>query len=144
MVIEASEFKKESEGMKATSKNLRVFGVGTGIILSVIWALRLYVFHHGNVWLLLVIAGYFLLTGLFFHALLKPIYKGWTWIAHKIGWFNTRLLLGILFYTIFTPIGILMRLLGKDSMKRKLEPNRESYWLPYERKFELANYEKEF
>ena len=144
MVIEIDKLKEKSGGMETTPKNLRVFGIGAGVILTAIWALRLYVLHHGNAWPFLVIAGYFFLTGLFIHSLLKPVYKVWTWVAKKIGWFNTRLLLGILFYIILTPTGVLMRFIGRDPMKRKLEPKRESYWLPYKRKFEMINYEKEF
>ena len=144
MVIESGEENKKPEGLAATKKNLYVFGVGAGIILSVAWTLRLFVFHHGNAWVLLLVAAYFLITGLFLHALLKPIYKGWTWVAHKIGWFNTRLLLGVIFYLIFAPIGLLMRFFGKDPIVRKVDKTGESYWKVYERVFDAQSYEKEF
>jgi len=135
---------KGNQATEATPKNLRVFGVGAAVILTAIWALRLFVFHHGSAWVLLALAGFLILTGLFVHPLLKPIYRGWMWIAHKIGWFNTRLLLGIVFYGLVMPIGILKRLLGKDAMKRKIDPSAKSYWIPVAKKFNLASYEKEF
>ena len=144
MIEPSQKEKSASEAMPVTSKNLRVFGVGVFVILNVIWALRFFVFHHGNTWLLLAVAAFFLVTGLFLHPVLKPIYQGWTWIAHKIGWFNTRLLLGMIFYLMFTPIAILAKILGKDFMKEKLDSSRNSYWLNYDREFDLKNYEKEF
>jgi len=132
------------DGLAVNPKNLRTFGIGGAAIFLAIWALRLFVFHHGNAWPLLVVSGYLLITGLFLHLALTPVFRVWGWIAHKIGWFNTRLLLGIIFYLIFAPTGLVMRLLGKDAMNRKLEPERESYWLPVTEKHELVSYEKEF
>ena len=132
------------DGLAVNPKNLRTFGIGGAVIFLAIWTLRLFVFHHGNSWPLLLISGYLLITGLFLHPALAPVFRVWGWIAHKIGWFNTRLLLGIIFYLIFAPTGLVMRLFGKDAMNRKLEPERESYWLPVTEKYELARYEKEF
>ena len=133
-----------SEGLKASPKNLRTFGIGGACIFTTIWALRLFVFHHGNAWLFLVLAGYLFLTGLFIHSALKPVFIGWSWVAHKIGWFNTRLILGIIFYLVFTPIGFMIRLFGKDPLNRKLEPEKQTYWIPVDKKFDKLSYEKEF
>ena len=66
-----------------------------------------------------IIAG--VLWGL---ALLIPksltwIYHGWMFIALILGWLNTRLLLGIMFYFVFTPMGLIMRLFGNNPVKNK-------------------------
>jgi hypothetical protein len=39
------------------------------------------------------------------------------------------LFLGILFYICVTPMGFLMRLAGKDPLRRKFEPEAKSYWI---------------
>ena len=63
--------------------------------------------------------------------ILRPVFKLWLKIAHAVGWFNTQILLSIVFILIFIPIGLIMRLLGKDPMKRKmLEVG--TYWETYE------------
>jgi hypothetical protein len=142
--IETEIKETKPDGLAVNAKNLRTFGVGGAAIFAGIWVLRLFVFHHGNAWPLLVLAAYLLVAGLFFHPALTPVFRVWGWIAHKIGWFNTRLLLGVIYYLIFTPMGIIARLLGKDAMSRKLEPERTSYWLPVTKKHELTDYEKEF
>ncbi len=57
---------------------------------------------------------------------LKPIYRGWMFIALILGWINTRLLLAIVFYLIISPMGSIMRLFGKNAMKNKSSQS-ESY-----------------
>ncbi|MBT6045285.1 MAG: hypothetical protein HOG49_00560 [Candidatus Scalindua sp.] len=63
--------------------------------------------------------------------ILRPVFKLWLKIAHAVGWFNTQILLSIVFILIFIPIGLIMRLLGKDPMKRKMQ-SEGTYWEPYE------------
>jgi len=48
-------------------------------------------------------------------------------VGEILGWLNTRLILGVLFYGLFTPLGLLMRLRGKDAMRRTLTPEADSY-----------------
>ncbi|MFC1773012.1 SxtJ family membrane protein [Pseudomonadota bacterium] len=60
-------------------------------------------------------------------ATLKPVYTGWMRFGLIMNWINTRLILGIMFYGMFLPIGMLMRLMGKDPMHRTLDSETESY-----------------
>ena len=63
--------------------------------------------------------------------LLRPVFKLWLKIAHAIGWFNTQVLLTIVFILVFIPTGLIMRLFRKDPMKRKMA-TEGTYWEPYE------------
>ena len=45
-----------------------------------------------------------------------------------LGWINTRLILFIIFYLVFTPIGLVMRLFGVDLLDKKIDKNKNSYW----------------
>jgi hypothetical protein len=72
------------------------------------------------------------LPGLVFPALLKPIYVGWMVAAFPIGWTVSHVLLGIIFYGIVTPIGLLLRIVGSDPMNRKFERDAKSYWIEHE------------
>ncbi len=49
--------------------------------------------------------------------------------GHVMGFINTRILLGLVFYLILTPLGVLMRLFGWDPMQRRLGQNT-SYRVP--------------
>ncbi len=62
---------------------------------------------------------------------LRPVFKLWLKVAHAVGWFNTQLLLSIVFILIFIPTGLIMRLFRKDPMKRKMLAEG-TYWEPYE------------
>jgi hypothetical protein len=44
-----------------------------------------------------------------------------------LGWINTRVLLCLIFYGLVTPMGIIMRRLGRDPMRRSFEPGVETY-----------------
>ncbi len=76
---------------------------------------------------------------------LRPVFKLWLKVAHAIGWFNTQLLLSIVFMFIFIPVGIIMRLFRKDPMKRKMLVEG-TYWDPYELEGlkDKSRYERQF
>lgn len=61
---------------------------------------------------------------------LAPFYQGWMRLALVLGWINSRLILGIVFVLVLTPMGLVMRLLGKDPLQRQFEPERSSYCKP--------------
>ena len=60
-------------------------------------------------------------------ATLRPVYTTWMKIGHGIGWVNTRIILGILFYVLILPMGLVMRLFGNDPMARKRDESASSY-----------------
>jgi hypothetical protein len=62
------------------------------------------------------------------YPLMKPIHIAWMTLAFALGWFNTRLLLGIFFFLILTPIGVLLRLFGRDLLDQKIDRQATSYW----------------
>ena len=59
----------------------------------------------------------------------KPIYLGWLYAAFPIGWTISHTVLLLTYYLLMTPIGLLMRIVGRDTMRRKLDPNASTYWL---------------
>ncbi len=63
--------------------------------------------------------------------ILRPIFKLWLKVAHAVGWFNTQILLSIVFILMFIPTGLVMSLFRKDPMKRKMLAEG-TYWEPYE------------
>lgn len=79
-------------------------------------------------------AVFFLLTGFIAQRILRPLYIGWMKFAFVLGWVNTRVLLGLFFYLILTPIGLILRLTGKDLLGLKIDRNASSYWVKRERK----------
>lgn len=74
----------------------------------------------------LVGAGAWLAAALIYPKMLAPLYKAWMAFGHALGWLNTRVILGIVFFLLVTPIGLIMRLLGKDSLRLR---RAGSYWV---------------
>ncbi len=75
------------------------------------------------------IAGILLLLAVIKPELLTYLYKPWMTIGHYVGQFNTKLILIIVFFLIFSPIAFLLKILGKDAMDRKLNKKKASYWI---------------
>ena len=46
--------------------------------------------------------------------------------------FSLGIVIGAMYYLVFTPIGLLFRLMGKDSLRLRFDPNAGSYWIPRE------------
>ncbi|MCP4269401.1 MAG: hypothetical protein GY777_28155 [Candidatus Brocadiaceae bacterium] len=64
--------------------------------------------------------------------LLRPVFKLWLKVAKAVGWFNTQVILTLVYILIFVPFGPLISLFRTDQMKRKLSKEEETYWEPYE------------
>jgi hypothetical protein len=61
---------------------------------------------------------------------LTPVYRGWMWFGAKMGWLNSRILLGLVFYGLLTPISLLMGLLGQRPLQLGFDPKAETYRVP--------------
>jgi hypothetical protein len=61
---------------------------------------------------------------------LRPVFVGWMLLAFPIGWSVSHLLLAVLYYGVFTPVGLFFRLKGRDALDRCYRPDRATYWVP--------------
>ncbi len=110
-----------------TTKDLRQFGLLVGGVFAVIglWpvmfrseAPRLWAMILGS---LLIVLGVVAPQGL------RQIHGGWMKVGHILGAINTRIILGIIYYLLITPMGLVMRLMGKDPMHRALMKSADTY-----------------
>ena len=135
--------KEEIQNLDSSIKGLRKFGITLASAFAVVAALT---FFHKNdfYWVFIVLCGAFLFFGLILPAFLKPVQKVWMTLAHMMGWVMTRLILTVLFYLIITPIGLIMKVCGKDILNVKFERDcEETYWLKRIPQPD-RNYEKQF
>jgi hypothetical protein len=109
-------------------KELRKFGLVFGTGLFVLSMLLYAVHHHFNALLLWQIPLVSILLGLTFPVLLWPFQKIWMTFGLILGYIMTRILLGLVFYLVLTPIGLIARLAGKDFLNRKIETGATTYW----------------
>lgn len=106
----------------------RVFGFVFVAVFIAVGLLPLFSNGGVRVWSLIV-SGLFLLVALIAPAMLAPLNRLWMrfgMLLHKI---VSPLVLGIMFFGVITPMGLVMRLMGKDLLRLRADPNASSYWI---------------
>jgi hypothetical protein len=126
-------------------KGLRDFGLTTGGIVAVLFGLFFpWLLEIGSFpiwpWIVFAVLGSW---GLIAPMSLNPVYKIWMRFGLMMSKVMTPLVLGIVFYLMFAPMGFLMRIFGKDSMERKFDDSAPSYRVA-SRKAPAKNLEKPF
>lgn len=118
---------EEIKDIKSTRKELKEFGLTIGIILVILGAVALW--REKGISAYFLGAGALLITlGFLLPGVLKPFQKIWMSFSIIIGFFVSRFILSVLFYAVLTPIGLFMRLFGKDVLDQRIDKARESYW----------------
>ena len=108
--------------------DLRKFGLVMAAVLVLVSGYLWYIDAMDPAQVVFSVAAGLLIVGLVLPVVLTPIYFPWMWLARILAFVNTHLLLGFVFYTLFTFIGLGMRLLGRDPLDRKILPDSDSYW----------------
>jgi hypothetical protein len=75
---------------------------------------------------------------------MRWVYVGWMVLAFPIGWTVSQVMLVVMFFGLFTPIGLVFRLIGRDPLHRARSPERNSYWSPKPAPADLRRYFKQF
>lgn len=118
----------KNEKHKPSIDDLRKFSYIVGGVLSTIFGCLIPYLNRGSWNPIVVSIGMgILFVGLVFPMGLYFPYKLWMLIGETLGWINTRIILSFIFFFLFTPIGIIKKIFGTDSLKRKLEPNAKTY-----------------
>jgi hypothetical protein len=106
----------------------RTFGIVFAIFLAVVAFGPLVHGRRVHVWAALL-AGLFCLAALAAPKLLAPLNRVWTALGTVLHHVANPIILGILFYLVFTPFGWLLRWMGKDFLRLKKAPDDASYWI---------------
>jgi hypothetical protein len=132
------------EKLNFEKKNLRKFAITMAAAFLLVAFLLLFRHKPG---LLAAVSLSLLFSGLGFicPASLKLAYLLWMKLAFILGWVNTRLILIIIFYLIFSPLAVILKILRKDFLDQKIEKERPSYWLKkVPSVFNAKDYERQF
>ncbi len=130
--------------IKADKAALRRFGLTMSVSFAVI---TLVIFlKKGEVTVIApAISLILLIAALISPIILSYVYIFWMKLAFLLGWLNTRLLLCIIFYAVFAPVGLILRLFRVDPLERRLDEGISSYWKPKEdKRFMAVDYERQF
>ncbi len=80
-----------------------------------------------RIWALIISVVFFIL-GIINSKILTPLKKGWIKLGEILGRIVAPIVMGFIYFIIITPIGIFMRLIGKDLLNTKFNKNK-SYWI---------------
>jgi hypothetical protein len=132
-------------GEKMAMNETRKFGLALAIVLAALAGVQVLRSHTTAASWLAACAVIALVLTVFAPRALAPVSKVLTAIARAIGWVNTHLILALAFYLVFTPVGLVARLLRKDLLRIRFRSAEDSYWIPYEPKvFRKEDYTRQF
>ena len=125
-------------------KGLREFGLTTGLIIAGLFGLLLpWVFEKGFPlwpWVTFAVLG---LWALIAPNSLQPVYRLWMRLGLAIGRITTPIVLGVVFYLVIMPMGLVRRVFGLDSMARNLDEEASTYRVATRQKA-IKNLEKPY
>ena len=135
---------EEIKNIKSEKSDLRNFGFFIGIILLIISGF-LFWKEKESFQIFLAIGIILFLTAIALPSVLKPVYWIWMIFAIILGWFMTRVILSLLFYVVFTSIGLTLRFFGKQFLELRWDKSKESYWnFRTNEHLQNKNYERQF
>ena len=105
----------------------RSFGIVFFVVFLLIALYPLIYAGEIRIWSL-IISIIFLILGLLNSKILAPLNKIWFKFGILLGKIVSPLIMGMIFFLVVTPIGFIMRLLGKDLLNLKYNKNK-SYWI---------------
>lgn len=114
-----------------SAKELRVFALLLVPFLALVaWFVAARWEAHTAAGLILGAAMVLGCAGLAWPAVLRPVYQVWMIAVFPIGWTISHLAMALLFYLVFTPVGLIMRACGRDPLERQWDRAARTYWKP--------------
>jgi len=111
------------------TKDYRNFGLTMGTVIGLLFGLFFpWLFEKPIPQWPWIFSAVLVVWALVLPRTLSIIYGPWMRFGHIIGTVNTKIILSILFFLVFTPVSMVLRLMGKDMMHRKIDKTALSYW----------------
>lgn len=121
---------------------LRTFGIAAAVVFGGLGAFawqRGWI-GDGPAYAAFAIGAFSLLCALAWPPGNRPLYVVLSIVAWPIGLVVSYLVLGALFFLVFTPVGLFFRLIGRDALRLRRPRTGATYWVPYERRGTLERY----
>ncbi len=128
-----------------SKQELKWFGFLLAVFFSLVGGLIFW--FGGNTTLTLVFCSIGVFLGVLYYAvppLRHPMYIGWMRLLYPVGWLISHLLIGLVFYLLFTPIGLIMRVIGHDPLQRRRGRNVQTYWIEHPDDTQISRYFRQY
>jgi hypothetical protein len=113
-----------------TRRELNQFGFIWMGFVAFFGVIAFFKFHNPSLarglWVAAVVVP---VVGWIFPRFMRWVFLGMSYLAFPIGFVVSHVVLAVVYYLVLTPIGILTRLFGYDSMKKRFDPEAKSYWV---------------
>ena len=94
-------------------------------IIIALWPLL----NNGNIRIWSIIVSIiFLILGLLNSKILTPFNKLWMRLGALLGLIVSPIVMGVVYFVVITPIGLIMKIFGKDVLNLKIDKNKNTYW----------------
>ncbi len=132
-----------AEKFTKTKRELRRFGLVITAPLLVIGCVLIWRGRAGGPYVIAV-AVLFLLAAVVFPTILRPVERAWMALAGVLSLIMTYVILAITFFLVITPMGLILRMLGKDLLQKKFDSEKSSYWIPVESDGPCSRHDKPY
>lgn len=128
-----------------TDRMLRQFAMLWIVFFGAIAARQEFHHHHHTLATVLAVLAVTLgPLGIVWPRVIRPVFVGWMVLAYPIGWVVSRIVLGTIFYGLFTPVAWVFRLMGRDVLVLKPQPQAATYWRSKPVASDQAQYLRQF
>jgi len=109
-------------------KTLRSFGITSAVIVVLLFGI-LVPWLRGASWPMWpwILSGSLLLAGSFIPGILGPVFRVWMKFGYIMNRVNTTIILTAVFFVIFTPVALIMKIIGRDVLYREFDQKTYSY-----------------
>jgi hypothetical protein len=112
-----------------TDREARKTALLVAAVLLLVAAWNLYRGRTTAVFVFGLLGALLLVAGLLVPSAARAFHRAWMRFAAALGHVNSRVLLSLMYYLVFTPYGFIMRLAGRDPLRRRAK-RQASYWIP--------------
>lgn len=124
-----------------TARDLKWFGLILlaffGVVGGIVWL------RSGSLAIPRIIWGAGVVLAAIYYAIppaRKPMFVGWSYLTYPIGFVVSHVLLAVLFFGVFTTVGLVMRLFGYDPMRKTFDRSATTYWVRHEESADVSRY----
>jgi hypothetical protein len=121
----------------------RSFGLTFAAAFAALGAISLWRGRGYGAWELALAVG-FLTVAAFAPGTLWPLNRAWAWVGRALNRVVSPLLILVLFYGVVTPVGLAMRAVGKDPLRRRRDPHSSSYWIDCREESKTSDMRRQF
>ena len=121
----------------------RSFGLTFAAAFAVLGAISLWRGRGHGAWELALAVG-FLTVAAFAPGTLAPLNRAWAWVGRALNRVVSPLLILVLFYGVVTPVGLAMRAVGTDPLRRRRDPHSSSYWIDCREESKTSDMRRQF